>query len=146
MLRFLADENFDNDIIRGVLRHQSDLDIIRVQDIGLLGAEDSTILERAAQEQRLLLTHDVTTVTRHAYERIKAGKPMPGVVEVNQKTPIRVLIEEILLLVTCSQEGEWENRVINRFYWKKRGTDLFYNQKINLSPQWSRFIKIVSLV
>ena len=71
MLRFLADENFDNDIIRGVLRHQSDLDIIRVQDIGLLGAEDSTILERAAQEQRLLHTHDVTTVTRHAYERLK---------------------------------------------------------------------------
>lgn len=31
-MRFLADENFNNNILRGLLRRKADLDIIRVQD------------------------------------------------------------------------------------------------------------------
>ncbi len=63
MLRFAADENFNNNIIRGLLRRQPELDIIRVQDVGLRGADDPTVLEWAAQEGRVLLTHDVATIT-----------------------------------------------------------------------------------
>jgi hypothetical protein len=29
----------------------------------------------------VLLTHDVSTMTRHAYDRVRAGKAMPGAVE-----------------------------------------------------------------
>lgn len=88
MLRLAADENFNNDIVRGLLRRRSDLDIIRVQDVGLSEANDPTVLEWAAQERRVLLTHDVTTITRYAYERVEAGKPMPGVFEVSRKVSI----------------------------------------------------------
>ena len=56
MLRLAADENFNNNIIRGLLRRQPDLDIVRVQDVGLSGADDPTVLEWAAQEGRVLLT------------------------------------------------------------------------------------------
>ena len=56
-MKFLADENFDNNIIRGLLRRQPNIDIIRVQDVGLSGRDDPTVLEWAAQEQRILLTH-----------------------------------------------------------------------------------------
>jgi hypothetical protein len=34
-IRFLVDEDFDNDILRGVLRRKPNLDIVRVQDVGL---------------------------------------------------------------------------------------------------------------
>jgi len=50
MLRLAADENFNNDIVRGLLRRKPDLDIVRVQDVGLSGADDPTILEWAAQK------------------------------------------------------------------------------------------------
>ncbi|MEH2177046.1 hypothetical protein [Nostoc sp.] len=40
MLRFLADENFNNQIIRGVLGRNSNIDIVRVQDVGLTEADD----------------------------------------------------------------------------------------------------------
>jgi len=63
MLSFAADENFNNDIVRGLLRRLPDLDLIKVQDAGLSGADDPAILEWAAQENRVLLTHDVTTMT-----------------------------------------------------------------------------------
>ena len=49
MLRFLADENFNNQIVRGVLHRNSDVDIVRVQDVGLAEADDATVLEWAAQ-------------------------------------------------------------------------------------------------
>lgn len=77
MLRLAVDENFNNDILRGLLRRKPELDIVRVQDVSLSGADDSTVLEWAARDRRVLLTHDVTTLTRHAYERIQAGQTMP---------------------------------------------------------------------
>ena len=82
-----------------------------VQDVGLAGADDLTVIEWAAQERRVLFTHDVTTITRYAHERVQAGKPMPGVFEVSREVPIGVAIEDILLIAECSLEGEWEGQV-----------------------------------
>ena len=55
MLGFAADENLNYNIIRGLLRRKSDLDIIRIQDVGLSGKGDAMVLEWAAQENRILL-------------------------------------------------------------------------------------------
>ena len=111
MLRLAADENFNNDIVRGLWRRKSELDIVRIQDVGLSGADDPTVLEWAAREGRVLLTHDVTTMTRYAYERVRAGQPMPGVFEVSRAVPIGRAIKDILLLAECSLENEWEGQV-----------------------------------
>lgn len=111
MLRFAADENFNNNIVRGLLRRNPDLDIIRVQDVGLSNVDDETILEWMAQDGRILLTHDVSTVTHCAYERVRVGKPLPGVFEVSRKVAIGRAIDDILLLAECSYEEEWEGQV-----------------------------------
>jgi predicted nuclease of predicted toxin-antitoxin system len=88
MLKLLADENFDNTIVRGLLRRNPNIDIVRVQDVGLLGEDDPIILAWAAKEDRVLLTHDVATITSYAYGRITQGQPMPGVIEVITDTRI----------------------------------------------------------
>lgn len=111
MLRFLADENFNSDITRGLLRRNPTLDVVRVQDVGLTGADDPHVLEWAAQEQRVLLTHDVTTITKYAYDRVQGGEAMPGVCEVARSVPIGTAIEDLLLIAECSLEGEWEDPV-----------------------------------
>ena len=111
MLSFAADENFNNDIVRGILRRKPDLDIVRIQDMGLSGVNDPTILDWAAQTGRILLTHDVTTITKYAYERVRAGQPMPGVFEVNRSAAIGAVIEDILLLAEYSLDGEWQGQV-----------------------------------
>jgi len=51
MLLLAADENFNNDIVRGLLRQKPSLDIVRIQDVGFSGADDPTILEWAAQRR-----------------------------------------------------------------------------------------------
>jgi hypothetical protein len=111
MLRFVADENFNNAILRGILRRNPNLDIVRVQDIGLSGADDTTVLDWSAREDRVLLTHDVATITRYAYERVQAGKPMPGVFEVGRGVSVGTAIEDILLIAEFSTEGEWEGQI-----------------------------------
>jgi len=111
MLRLAADENLNNDIVRGLLRMRPNLDIVRVQDVGLTGADDPTVLEWAAQEGRVLLSHDVSTITRYAYERVRADRPMPGVFEVSRSVPVGRAIEDILLLAEYSLDNEWEGQV-----------------------------------
>ena len=111
MLALAADENFNNDIVRGLRRRNPDLDLVRVQDIGLSAADDPSVLEWAAQEGRVLLTHDVSTITRYAYDRVRTGKSMPGVFEVSRDVPIRIAIEDILLLAEYSLDDEWEGQI-----------------------------------
>lgn len=111
MLRLLADENFNNQIVRGILRQNSQVNIVRVQDVGLSGVDDPTVLAWAAEEGCIVLTHDVATMTTFAYERVQAGLSMPGVFEVSRRVPVGAAIEEILLIAECSLEGEWEGQV-----------------------------------
>lgn len=106
MLLLVSDENFNNDIVRGLLRRKPDLDIVRVQDVGLRGTDDPTILEWAAQEGRTVLTHDAATMTHYAYERVRANKSMPGVIEVADDLPLGTVIEDILFLAEYSEPGE----------------------------------------
>lgn len=110
-MRLATDENFDNRTLRGLLRRKPELDIVRVQDVGLSGRDDADVLAWAAREGRVLLIHDVTTMWRPVDERNTAGLPMPGVFELSQQTPIAQAIEAILLLAECSLEGEWEGQV-----------------------------------
>ncbi|OGO73746.1 MAG: hypothetical protein A3K41_05795, partial [Chloroflexi bacterium RIFOXYD12_FULL_57_15] len=104
MLRFATDENFKSAILRGILRRKPNLDIVRVQDVGLSEEDDDVILEWAAKENRILLTHDVSTITDFAYQRVRAGKSMPGVFEVGRSVSIRTAIEDILLIAETSLE------------------------------------------
>jgi hypothetical protein len=106
MLRLATDEDFNNRILRGLLRRNPGLDIVRVQDAALLGRSDAEVLEWAATEGRILLTHDVATMKQHVDERIAAGLPMPGVFELAQDVSIRQAIEDIFLLAECSFDGE----------------------------------------
>lgn len=111
-MRLLADENFNNDTLRGLLRLIPDLDYVRVQDTEIYEADDPVVLEWAARENRILLTHDVKTMAGFAYERVAAGLPMPGVIEVNSDLPIGQAIEHLLVVIEVSEPGELENRVV----------------------------------
>ena len=111
MTRFLADENFNNQIVRGILRQAPSIDIVRVQDVGLSGVDDPTVLAWAAETGRIVLTHDVATMITFAYQRIQAGLSMPGLFEANRSVPVGLAIEDIILIAECSIEGEWEGQV-----------------------------------
>jgi len=111
MIKFLADENFDNRIVRGLLRRFPEVDVARVQDVGLMNTDDREILAWAANEKRVLLTHDVATMTAFAYERTTENLPMSGIFEVPKNLSVGDAIEQLNLIAECSLKDEWENQV-----------------------------------
>jgi predicted nuclease of predicted toxin-antitoxin system len=110
-MRFLADENFNGMLYKTLLKAIPDLDILRVQDTVMYQAPDSELLAWAAQEERILLTHDVQTVTYFAYERVRAGLPMPGVIEVRISKTIGDIADELALMIQASSPDEFINQV-----------------------------------
>ena len=111
MLRLAADENFNGDIVRGLLRRNPKLDLVRVQDLGLSGADDPSVLRWAADQGRVIVTHDISTLAKHAFDRVAAGQPMPGIFEVRSVASVGQAIDDLTLLAECSFEGEWEGQV-----------------------------------
>ena len=107
MLTFLADENFNNAILRGLLRRKPALSIVRTQDTPLAGTNDPTLLAWAAEQGYLLLTHDVTTMIAYAQERIAADQPISGLIAVGVGLPIGTAIEELLLIAEYSTANDW---------------------------------------
>jgi predicted nuclease of predicted toxin-antitoxin system len=106
VIRLLVDQNFNGKIIDGLIRRDANLDIVRLFDVGLSAASDPTILEWAANQDRILLTHDRRTIPRYAYARVTAGQPMPGVLLVSDDMPIGQAIDEILVGVHCLSPDE----------------------------------------
>jgi predicted nuclease of predicted toxin-antitoxin system len=113
MLRLLADENFNGDIVRGLLLRQPGLDLVRVQDVGLSGADDLDILAWAADNNRILLTHDRATMVDYAYARVAAGQELAGVFILNDRLATSRAIDELLLIVACSEQAEWRGRAVH---------------------------------
>ena len=112
MLSLLSDENFNGDIVRGLLLRQPSLDLLRVQDVGLREANDPEILAWAAMNGRILITHDRATMPDFGYARLVKGELMAGMFVVNDRMPIRQAIEELSLLVDCSEQAEWKDIVL----------------------------------
>jgi len=77
-----------------------------------MGADDAELLEWAAREGRVLVTHDASTMTRHAYARVAAGEPMAGVIVAAQDLPIATVIEDLVLIAQCTETDEWQGQVI----------------------------------
>jgi predicted nuclease of predicted toxin-antitoxin system len=112
MLKFLSDENFNGDIVRGLFLRQPNLDLLRVQDVGLRELDDPVILDWAANNERILLTHDRATMPDFAYDRLLKAQSMSGVFLINDRMPTRQAIDELMLLNTFSQQEEWKGIVL----------------------------------
>ncbi len=111
VIRFLTDEDFNGHIIAGVKRLLPELDILRVWDTKVRERPDPEVLEFAARENRIVLSHDVTTMDLHARARISEGEPMPGLFLILQDSPIGPAIDEIVTIAECSRDDEWNNMI-----------------------------------
>ena len=88
------------------------VEIVRVHDVGLEGADDVDILAWAAGHERLVVSHDVRTLRPLAEARVATGQRMPGLVEASQRLAIGSLIEDLAPIGLCLNPGEWEGLVV----------------------------------
>jgi len=110
--RFLADENIDPVLVLGLQRRVAGIDILRVQEVGLRTADDPTILEWAASEQRILISRDVKTIPDFAHARVATDQPMPGVFVLAATLSMLTAMDELAVIAGASEADEWADRVI----------------------------------
>ncbi len=111
MLSIATDESFNGSILRGLRHRLTGLDALRVQDTEMYKSPDPVLLEWCVKHRRVLLTHDTSTMTPHMIQRAMAGLDLPRVVLVPQSMPIGQAIDELMLIIECSIDSDWEGSV-----------------------------------
>jgi hypothetical protein len=110
-IRFQADADLNEDIVKGVLRREPRIDFRTATSAGFRGLSDLEVLTLAAQEGRVLVSHDRKTMPR-TFAQFIGAKTSPGLFLVSQKTDLLVAIESILLAWVASDPEEWVNHVV----------------------------------
>ena len=75
MLKLLADENINPDLLTQLRRHLPDIDAVDVRDAGLMQTPDPAILQWAADNDRVVVSHDKSTMRKFAEDRVRVIGP-----------------------------------------------------------------------
>lgn len=106
MLRLLIDQDLDQVIMRGLLLRVPELDVITAYQAGLSDASDPDLLAWAAEQRRIVVTHDRRTMPYHAAALIAKGESLCGVIIVSRRLPVNQVINDLEIMVSCSDVDE----------------------------------------
>jgi hypothetical protein len=109
-IRFLADANFDQKIVAGLLLREPQIDFELPQAVIPEKMGDPQVLELGAARGRIIVTHDVRTMPDH-FSGFVADQSCPGMILVPKKMPIGTAIEDLLLIWQVSEAEEWINQM-----------------------------------
>jgi hypothetical protein len=108
--RLLADADLNFAIVAGVVRRNPEIDFKRAEEVPLEGLKDLAVLTVSAQEGRVLVSHDVSTMPAHLRAFIREC-PSPGVILIPQELGVAKAIENVLLISEACDAPDLENRV-----------------------------------
>ena len=107
-LRFQADNDLDQRIVIATRRLDPSIDFQTASALGLHNIPDPEVLLLAAQQGRVLVSHDRRTLPDH-FKSFVSSETSPGVIIVSQKMPIGRAAELLYLLWTASEAEEYVN-------------------------------------
>jgi hypothetical protein len=117
VLRYVLDEHLRGPLWRAIQWHNSSgvypLDVVRVGDPAdlPLGTEDPALLLWAEREQRILVTHDPDTMSRHLADHLAAGRHSPGVFMIRPHSTLPQLLTFLRDAAYASEPAEWQDRI-----------------------------------
>ncbi len=111
MLKILFDQNFNHRILRGLTERISNLDFVTTQSLDRENEKDPELLELASEMKRVIVTHDFETFPAFAFQKMSKGENVFGVLWIPADMSIGDAINELEIVITCSEENEYENRV-----------------------------------
>ena len=110
-LRFQADADLKDAIVKAVRRREATIDFASAAESGLERIGDPELLERAAQEGRILVSHDHRTMLATFRARLESGKSSPGLFIVSQGAPLGAVVSAIVLAWSASEMSEWRDQI-----------------------------------
>jgi hypothetical protein len=107
-IKFQADADFNEDIVKGVLRREPAVDFRTAAAAGLRSLTDLEVLSIAARDGRALISHDRRTMPRAFAEFVQTNKS-PGVLIISQKADLLSVIDDLLVVWMATDAEEWTN-------------------------------------
>ena len=111
-VKYLFDEDLNGRIVRGMRRRISELDSTTVREAELPEASDPAVLDWAASQGRVVITHDHRTMRPCAEDRLKTGLPMSGLILVRQAAALGQVIDDLVLIAEATTAEEWEGTIV----------------------------------
>lgn len=109
MLEVFIDQDFDHDILRGLVRRLPGLNYVTAFEAGLSEVKDPDILIWVSENRKILLTHDRKTMPTHFAYLLEKGMELAGIFIVPRRLAIAQAINELEIMISCSEYEEWRN-------------------------------------
>jgi predicted nuclease of predicted toxin-antitoxin system len=110
-IRYQADADLNQNIVSATIRLEPTVDFRTSHAAGLPNLEDSEVLETAARDSRILVSHDKATMP-DAFARFITKKSSPGVLLIPRGLKLLDVAEELVLIWAASEPNEWANRIV----------------------------------
>lgn len=110
-LRLLADADLHPAIVSGISARNPGIDFTVSRFVLPEGTPDPEVLAFAADDRRVLVSHDINTMPGHSREFTRA-RVSPGLILVPQRLGIGAAIEELLLVWECADAEDFLNQVL----------------------------------
>jgi len=107
-VRFQADADLHLPIVKGLRRREPSIDFMTANEAGLAGIDDWAVLAFAASKDRVLVSHDVSTMPE-TFSRFIQEQSSPGVLLISQELSYREAIEGLLLVWSSTDAADWQN-------------------------------------
>jgi predicted nuclease of predicted toxin-antitoxin system len=111
LIRFQADADLRHKIVMAVRLREPAIDFASATDSNLRAMADPDVLEFAAAQGRILVTHDRRTMADHFRDRLATGKSSPGVFVVSQFAPLAESVDSLVTVWSASNPEEWQNQL-----------------------------------
>jgi predicted nuclease of predicted toxin-antitoxin system len=110
-IRFLADADLNQAIVKGVREREPALDLMSATEGLLEGLSDPDVLAFATAENRILISHDTSAMPVHFVKLLGMGGHSPGILLVRQRASLGQIIDAILILWSASAPEEWIDQI-----------------------------------
>jgi hypothetical protein len=110
-VRFQADADFNQIIVAAVVRRMPNIDFRTATAAGLASLDDAHVLAIAAEDGRILVTHDQATMPTN-FGKFTRSKTSPGLIVVPQSLAIREAADSLILIWAATVPEEWTNRIV----------------------------------
>jgi hypothetical protein len=98
-------------IVTGVREREPALNFMTANEANIEGRSDPEVLEFAATQGRILVSHDTSTMPVHFSERMRSGGASPGVLLVRQRASVGQIVDALLLVWSASWDRDWAGQI-----------------------------------
>ncbi|MGL4177270.1 MAG: hypothetical protein ACRCSN_14470 [Dermatophilaceae bacterium] len=111
-VRFITDEHIARALIAGLQRVSDDIDIVRVQDVGLRTMDDLAILHWQLTTIECSLPTTSGPFRSSPTDESRRACPCPESSSFQRRWPLGAVIDELALISGATDTREWSDRVL----------------------------------